>query len=204
MDEHRDGQPWLQVLVLFGAVAVLLVALLPHGGVRLTEVYRSEDGTITFRYPDGWIVEEPPLTVDQIMLRGVRISDGTELMYALDIKPGQISGAIAWGTGHDFLTLAGEASSSFPEVNLYELVETLTAQAPAEGHTYTVQEIMLGQNRAMRIDDNYNNQLQHLDFIIELDNNYFGLIGFFTLPDDMKQFEPTVLAIAASLHYQPP
>jgi hypothetical protein len=171
-------------LVLAGCAG----AAAPATPAPLTQNFQSGDGTITFNYPDGWIINDAPGLVT--------IANGQAAIEAEVPAPGQfqarlfttpisaIEGLGVAATPRDVLQFFADGLST----------SGVTFNAPAD--------LNIGTRAAARIEGSGTDG-QALVLAMNLDNGNYAFVSAISAPGEISRFEPTLLAILNSLVYTP-
>jgi hypothetical protein len=154
----------------------------------LTQPFQSSDGTITFNYPDGWIVNDVPGLVT--------IANSQAAIEAQNPAPGQfqarlfttpisaIEGLGVAATPRDVLQFFADGLST----------SGVTFNAPAD--------LNIGTRAAARIEGSGTDG-QALVLALNLDNGNYAFVSAISAPGEISRFEATLLAILNSLAYTP-
>jgi hypothetical protein len=169
-------------LVLAGCAG----ATAPATPVPLIQNFQSGDGTISFNYPDGWIVSDAPGLVT--------IANSQAAIEAEVPAPGQFQARL-------FTTpisaIEGLGLAATPRDVLQFFAESLstsgvTFNAPAD--------LNVGSRPAARIEGSGTDG-QGLVIAMNLDNGNYAFVSAISAPGEISRFEPTLLAILESLAY---
>jgi hypothetical protein len=191
----NQKQPSLQIAVLLGAVGVLLLALLSGRGVRLTETYTAPEGTLSFRYPEGWVVESVAGTI--------QLASNQSLLHNTERIPNEVFIAIVSSsivTGSALDAIVSEAES--PLVALKNVLATLpTCRPDSPVFEEPISQTIFGRSGASVEGEN-----DTFDFlIIVLDNGdgrYLTILAA-SIKGDLSPFTSLIYAIAPRSTIQP-
>lgn len=175
-------------------VLISLLTLVGAAGAQddtLTQTYTSPDGQLSLSYPAGWVFDE---FIDQVyMMNDPAILD---LIYSLtltELSPGQV-----------FISVA--TPSSMIEGGLNESAdsnELLGYMITGSGGSGEPQEMTIGGHPGAKATVMLQN-LPYTAYVWQPAEGVFHLMLMLTAPGEEALFEPTALAIAETVIYNPP
>jgi hypothetical protein len=173
-----------------GAPPVVGTDATPPAAVELTQDFVSEDGAFTFKYPQGWVhgtengaivVANTQAALDNVNGEGV---------------PGQIA-VMIWPT----TAAVAEAFGSPPEAKTHqEVLKALLAKGNHPKFTQEPTDTSVGDKPATRMMTQTGGRDTLMLFVDTGPGNVSAVLAGATV-GELPQFEPTVLAIAATLSY---
>jgi hypothetical protein len=197
MNNSEREQPWLQFAVLMGAVAILLLALLSGRGVRLTQTYTSDDGTLSFRYPEGWVAASQS---------GIFYATNNPELANATTLAGLASGETAIGFIPSTLEGATERFYALDRAESpVDALETIISQAPTDlGLNAPVALRVNGFNAAIVTGSTPQGDglLIFVDTGTQGDGEFILVFGL-TAQGELQRFESTAFAIASTFLYMP-
>ena len=194
-EQEPNQSPVFGIVAIFGGMALLLIIILAGRpqSLPLTETYTSQDGTLTYNYPQGWINEEVDGQIiysDPAMLDGSQ--DGLKGLILLI--------AASWVDTGTYLDDTIRYAQN-PSEGLNALL-SLMGQASSEVNTQNVRSFTINGRAASRAFM----VIDKTDFAIiifdEGDGGLYSVLAF-SQEGRLRQFEPTVMAIIQSLEYTP-
>lgn len=179
---------WLAAvfLVILAAACSPTLSTPPPGVLTLDQSYTSAAGTLTFSYPAAWAIQE---VENQVLLSTRALADPNRSATA---APGQFAVSIAIYQATD---LPGLNSNATPRNVLAAFTAVLgdtNAPDPAD--------LSIGSRRAARAESQAEAG-QLLLIALELDAGLYAILVGSSAPGELARFEPTLLAIAATIQY---
>ncbi len=163
-------------------------AAAPATPAPLTQTFQSSDGTITFSYPDGWIINDAPGLVtianSQTAIEAQIATPGQFQARLITTPISAIEGLGIVATPRDVLQFFAEGLST----------SGVTFNAPTD--------LSVGTRPAARIEGSGTDG-QGLVLAMNLDNGNYAFVSAISAPGEISRFEPTLLAILESLAYTP-
>jgi hypothetical protein len=195
----------LTLVRLLLLLAVLLVAAcsttpsnIPSGTPTLDQTYTSGDGSLTFRYPAGWVTRE---SEGQIFLgTNAEVLESTGSSAAA--TPGQFAAAvIVFPT----TSVAGLGAEAGPLDVVSAFAPFLSGASETAGDTNPPvfndpTSITIGSRRAARVEGTSGAD-QALLIALELESGVFAILAGGSAAGELTRFEPTLLAIAETMEY---
>lgn len=171
-------------LVLAGCAG----AAAPATPAPLTQTFQSGDGTITFTYPDGWVINDG--------LGLVTIANSQAAIEAEDPAPGQFQARL-------FTTPISAIEGLGVVATPRDVLQFFAADLSTSGVTFNApSDLTVGARPAARIEGSGTDG-QGLVIAMNLDNGNYAFVTAISAPGENSRFEPTLLAILESLAYTP-
>jgi hypothetical protein len=156
----------------------------------LTETFTSADGTVSFQYPSGWQVTERILQIS--------IATSQEALEANSPTPGQFAARMLLGPA---AAVSGLTTDSTPVEVVNQFITLLGEQ---DGTTFNpTSEITVGDRPAARVDGSAADG-QGVLIAVNMGDGIYNIVSATSAPGELAQFEPTLLAILASVAYREP
>lgn len=197
----RSSTPVRLLLLLAG---LLITACSPtpsntaSGTPTLDQTYTSSDGTLTFRYPTGWVTRE---SEGQIFL-GTNAEVLESTSSSAPATPGQFAAAIiVFPTA----SVAGLGAEAGPLDVVSAFAPFLSGASETAGDTTppvfgNPTAITIGSRRAARV-EGASGADQALLIALELESGVFAILAGGSAPGELTRFEPMLLAIAETMQY---
>ncbi len=164
----------------------------------LDQTYTSGDGTLTFRYPAGWVTRE---SEGQIFL-GTNAEVLESTGSSAPATPGQFAAAvIVFPTA----SVTGLGAQAGPLDVVSAFAPFLSGASETAGDTSPPVfgdpiAITIGSRRAARVEGTSGAD-QALLIALELESGVFAILAGGSAPGELARFEPTLLAIAETMQY---
>ena len=184
----------LRLTTIVCLVAVLLAVPMAALAQDLTETYTTLDGTLTFDYPGGWVIQEE--------FGSILIANSQETLDALmdtgEMSAGQAAIAV-------LPPAALEAQFSMIGLTLDQgpaaLVDQYMALVGEESFDQP-EELTLGDKPAVRVSGALGGETQTL-YAVDLGEGGLAMVAVAALTDEIAQVLPTGEAIIASMDAKP-
>lgn len=179
---------WIALLSIGLLVAGCAGAAAPATPSALTEMFTSSDGTITLRYPAGWVASDAPGLVT--------IANVQAAIDAVVPAPGQFQTRLFTTP---ITAIQGMQADATPRDVLQFFAETLSTT----GVTFNpATDVTVGTRTAARI-DGAGSDGQAVVLAINLGEGNYAFATATSAPGELGRFEPTLLAMLESLAYAP-
>ena len=189
----------LRRIVYFTALMLLTLAALPvlaQETIPLGATFTSDNGLVTFSYPEGWLADGSALPVEgEDPVTVAVLASNEAALSKLGLPPGTVLEPDEVLIGLSFGKL-GALFRTAPDASAVEVLNAAVAQSPV---AYDApQEFTVGPwfgARVTRSDEGYD----EVDFTVAYGDGIYAYVAVFTAPGALAQWEPTALAIAQSI-----
>jgi hypothetical protein len=171
-------------------------------GVELSQTYTSEDATLSFDYPEDWLIDE----IDVYGYRTHAVGTSTEAIHQISetlpvISPGEFAVVATIVPLEEFAFLEFNADAS-PS----EFVDEFAAFLRFAGGQFNLEgpfELEVNGNQAFRVEFHQPTFEATLIIVAQADSGeLYGVAGF-SAPGELELLQPTVMAMAQSFRVSP-
>jgi len=183
---------WLILIIVLVIVALVAWLLLrPKGG--LSETFTASDGTISFRYPAGWVTGEDWFPI--------YLASSPDMVRANAPTPDQLAMGILRPTDGIGITLDSFRGDGDP-VGILARVIVSAGEANAMVIFGEIDQITINGRSTARAYSS-DSQFDALTLVMSMENGEFMVIAAQAALGDLAQFEPTIIAVAETVTYTP-
>ena len=160
----------------------------PATPLPLTQSFQSTDNGVALNYPDGWVAQD--------LLGQVTIANAQAALDAVTPAPSQFQARLF---ATPLTAIQGLKADAAPRDVLQFFADSLSTS----GVTFsTPTDLTIGARAASRI-EGVGADGQAIVLALNLDDGNYVFVKATTAQGEMPRFEPTLLAILASLTYTP-
>jgi hypothetical protein len=164
----------------------------------LDQTFTSGDGTLTFRYPAGWVIRE----ADEQIFLGTNAEALESSANSVPASPGQFAaGVIVLPTAS--VPGLGAQAGPLDVVSAFSSFLSGASEAAGDDNPPILGDptaITIGNRRAARIEGTSGAD-QALLIALELEPGVFAILAGGSAAGELSRFEPTLLAIAETIEY---